>query len=689
MKPPLFDRELSWIEFNGRVLAEAMDETNPALERLKFLGIVSSNFDEFFMVRVASLSPRDPILKETYLRAFQLAEKQQKYFSEVLVPQLEKSGIRRVASQALLDSQRDYLKNLFQREIYPLLTPIAIRDDVPLPAIPNLSLYRMFALAEPGKPQEKKYAIIEIPKKYSRMITLPSEQSYSFVLLEDVVALFASEIFPGYEVVESALFRITRAAEFTLDEEKDEDFAKQMSEALAMRQRGAIVRLEFFGADNLLKRIKAELEIPDAKVIPQVAWFDLARIAQLSYQSIFPELKRPKWDPKPCSEIDDAENIFKLLQEKDLLLIQPYDSFDAFLKFLAAAVRDPDVLAIKQTLYRVGESSRVIHLLEEAAESGKQVTALLELKARFDEERNIEGSERLLRAGATVLYGVTGLKTHAKITLVVRREPEGIRRYIHLSTGNYNEKTAQLYSDFSFFSAKPELGQDASAFFNLITGYSQPVGFQRFEIAPFNLRQKVIQLITREAMRSTKEEPGLIMAKMNSLVDPDVIDALCKASQKGVKIRLNVRGVCCLKPGVKGLSENIEVVSIVDMFLEHARVFYFSNGGNEELYLSSADWMPRNFDRRMEIMWPLQDEKVRKSVLEILKMYFKDNQKAWVLQADGTYQKKDPGSEKKFRVQEQLCRRSAEQGQGSAEIKEIKPQKPKLDIRTAPKNSTS
>ncbi len=676
-KDQFFDRELSWLQFNRRVLSEAMDETNPPLERLKFAGIVSSNLDEFFMVRAAGWSSRDPVIKDYYAKAFALAESQSKYFLETLAPELEQKGIRRIQPQALSDSQRDYVKNLFQREIFPLLTPIGLREDHPIPVFRNLSLYRAFSLKEPTKEAEKKIAVVEIPKNYSRMITLIADQGLAFILLEDVVALFASELFPGFEILDAGLFRVTRAAEFTIDEEKDEDFAKQMSEALALRLRGEVVRLEYQGPEDILRRLKVELEVSEAKVYRNSGWFDLARISHLAFQPTFPELKRPAWTPQPSPDFQREEDVWKLIREKDVLVMPPYESFDSFLKFLATAAHDPDVLAIKQTLYRTGESSRVIHLLEEAALNGKQVIALLELKARFDEERNIEGAERLLNAGASVLYGVAGFKTHAKACLVVRREPEGIRRYVHLATGNYNEKTAKLYSDIGFFSSSSDLGRDLSAFFNLITGYSHPVGYSQIDVAPYGLRQKILSLINRETMRSTSEEPGLIMAKMNSLVDPEIIDALYKASQKGVKIQLNVRGICCLKPGIKGLSETIEVTSVVDMFLEHSRIYYFQNGGAGDIYLSSADWMPRNLDRRLEIFWPLIDEKAKRLLLDTLRLYFRDNQKAWVLQSDGNYQKKEQGSEKKFRVQEQLCRRALDQAEATRDSGELKPQKPK------------
>ncbi|MSR77201.1 MAG: polyphosphate kinase 1 [Candidatus Omnitrophica bacterium] len=680
MNDKYFDRELSWIDFNARVLGEARDESNPLLERLKFIGIVSSNLDEFFMVRVASLSATDPIFKDVYRHAFDLMDRQNHYFQESLVPQLEHAGIRRLLPQGLTDKQRDYLAALFHHEIFPLLTPVAIRPENPVPVFVNQSLYRMVALADPVRLKVRHYAVVEVPKNYPRMIALLSDSGYSFITLEDVISMFAGDLFTGYEILEQGTFRITRASELSVDEEKDEDFSKVLSAALSLRQRSRIVRLEYSGYDLMRDFLKAQLEISDFKIYEVRSWMDLKTIAQLAYQPTFPELKRPQWVPKPSPDFEKADDVWKLLKEKDVMVLHPYESFDVFLRFLAQAARDPDVLAIKQTLYRASESSRVIHLLEEAANKGKQVTVLVELKARFDEERNIEWAHRLVNAGASVLYGVAGLKTHAKACLVVRREPEGIKRYLHLSTGNYNEKTALIYSDIGLFTSKEDMTRDVNVFFNLITGLSQPTGFSAIEISPFGLRRKLEKLIMRETLRGTKEAPGLMMVKMNALVDPDMIDALYKASQKGVQIKLNVRGVCCLKPGVKGLSDNIEVVSIVDTFLEHSRVFYFHNGGDEEIYLSSADWMPRNLDRRLEIMFPVMEEKNKRFLIDLLKHYFKDNQRSWQLNAQGQYKKKDPGSEKKFRVQEFLCKKAADNAAAlSVGGKELKPQKPKLE----------
>jgi polyphosphate kinase len=677
-----FDRELSWIRFNARVLAEAMDPANPVLERLKFIGIVSSNFDEFFMVRVSSIPKTDPLLPEIYRQAFSLIRKQLFYFKEILASELEAAGIARVLPQALNEKQLLYVKNLFLTEFLPLLTPLAIHEEQPFPNLVNLGLYRFFELTESSDLAAKRYALVEIPKNCPRMITLPSESVHAFILIEDVIGLFAQELFRGFMIGRQGTLRVTRGAEFTIDEEKDEDLAKLMSEALRSRRESPVVRLEIDAPDDMMDRLKRKMGLEDREIFKNEGWPDLKSISQLAFQPGFERLKRSEWIPRPVLEMTEARDLWGLLKEKDVLVHYPYDSFSAFLRFISAAAEDPDVLAIKQTLYRTGHHSQVINALEKAVENGKQVTVLVELKARFDEEQNIEEAKRLERAGATVLYGVVGLKTHSKVCLIVRREAAGIKRYLHLGTGNYNEKTAQIYSDLNLFTSQDELAADVSSFFNLMTGFSSPGHYSKLEVAPYGLRRRLLRLIFRESAQTSPERPGLIIAKMNSLVDKEIIDALYRASQKGVQIKLNVRGICRLRPGVKGLSENIEVVSIVDMFLEHSRLFYFSNAGDEEVYLSSADWMPRNFDRRLELMFPVEDKKNKKELIQLLGLYFKDNTKSWVLSPNGEYKKKERGEEKKFRVQEYLCQKALENEalHDKQLTLELKPQRPKKEI---------
>ncbi len=676
-----FDRELSWLQFNARVLAEAVDSTNPPLERLKFTGIVSSNFDEFFMVRVASFPDSDPRLLEIYRRAFELIRQQQFNFKELLLPELQGAGIVRVLPQDLNEKQLLYVKNLFLNELLPLLTPLAVHEDQPFPNLANLNLYRVFEVTKVSNPAAPRHALVEIPRNFPRMISLPSESLHAFMLIEDMLALFAKELFPGYMIERQGTVRVTRCAEFTIDEERDEDLAKIMSEALRARRESPVVRLEIDAPQDMVERLKDRMGVEEHKIFRSEGWLDLKGISQLAFQPGFDRLKRSPWVPRPVVEIEESRDLWGLLKEKDVLVHYPYDSFGAFLRFITAAAEDPDVLAIKQTLYRTGRHSGVISALEKAVEKGKSVTVVIELKARFDEEQNIEEARRLERAGATVLYGVVGLKTHSKVCLVVRREAEGIRRYVHLGTGNYNEKTAQIYSDLNLFTSNDEFARDVSSFFNVMTGFSTPAQFSKLEMAPYGLRRRLLRLIMRESVQSSHERPGLITAKMNSLVDKEIIEALYRASQKGVRIRLNVRGICCLRPGVKGLSDNIEVVSIVDMFLEHSRLFYFSNAGDEEVYLSSADWMPRNFDRRLELMFPVEDAKHKKELIHLLGLYFKDNVKAWTLSSEGTYRKKEAGDDKKFRAQESLCQQAL---QREIAIKkaiplELKTQRPKRE----------
>ncbi len=676
-KEKFFNREISWIEFNARVLAEAMDPSNPLLERLKFIGIVSSNFDEFFMVRIAGLEDADESSKLIREKALQLIARQDDYFLKVIVPELEAAGIVRIAPQALSDKQMDFVKNLFYRELLPVLTPIAITENNPAPVLVNQSLYMVASLADPGKQHNRRYAVIEIPKNLPRIISFPGEKKYSFMLLEDIVAVFSKELFIGYEILNQGLMRLTRAGELTFDEESDEDFALIMAQALRSRRQNEIIRLEISASKEMTEFLTKKLEVPAHAIYEVQGWFDLKSISQLAFHPGFEELKRPAWSPRPIPDFEKEESIWEVLKKKDVIVQHPYESFEVVNRFVSEAAKDPDVLAIKQTFYRAGHDSSIIAALETAAEKGKRVTALVELKARFDEEKNIQWARRLEVAGATVIYGLTGLKTHAKACLVVRREPDGIKRYMHLSTGNYNEKTAQIYSDIGFFTSNEDFANDMTGFFNMITGYSQPGAWSKIVVAPYGLRKRLKQLIAREAMRSSASKPGLILAKMNSLIDPEIIEELYRASKAGVQIKLNVRGICCLRPGVKDMSENIEVTSIVDMFLEHSRMIYFANGGDDELYLSSADWMPRNLDRRVEIMFPVENKESKKEMIDALKLYFKDNQKSWRLTSQGEYQKIET-TEKKFRVQEYLCKKIAEQSPTEkASSKELKPQKPR------------
>lgn len=681
-KEKFLDRELSTLEFNGRVLAEAMDPTNPLLERLKFIGIVSSNLDEFYMVRVASLKTAQKSLEAIRARAHTLVETRNEYFLKTLVPELEEAGLVRVQPESCSSAQLEYLSNYFHKEIFPVLTPIALGQDTPLPVLSNLRLHLVVTLALPGQSAHKKYAVVEVPQKvFPRMLFLPTEKRHPFVLIEDLMSFFATELFPGFEILEKGVMRVTRGAELSWDEEKDEDFMRVLTEALRERRTGEIVRLEVSSNNGWAAFLKAVMRLSDEEIVENRSWIDLKGISQLAFQPGFENLKRPSWEPRSVPDFEANDDYWQVLKEKNVLLFHPYESFSVVTNFLERAAEDPDVLAIKQTLYRTDHDSPILAALAKAAEKGKRVTALIELKARFDEENNIEWAKRLATAGASVLYGVSGYKTHAKACLVVRRERDGIKRYVHLSTGNYNEKTSRIYSDIGFFTSDEAIANDISAFFNMITGFSQPASWKKIEVAPYGLRKRLIRLIRREVMRSTPERPGIIRAKMNSLADPELIETLYKASNSGVRIQLNVRGLCCLRPGVKGLSENIQVISIVDQFLEHSRIFYFANGGDEEIYLASADWMPRNFDRRIELLFPIEDAANKKRLLETLDLYFRDNVKAWALQSDGAYERVEAGGRRKFRVQESLCQKALEEESNVQKSmpKELKPQKPQAE----------
>jgi len=675
-----FDRELSALEFNARVLAEGMDPSNPLLERLKFVGIVSSNLDEFFMVRVASLQAAGESLKPVRDRINALVHTRNDYFLKTLLPEMETAGFTRHHLDTCTPAQREYAVQYFEREVLPILTPLALAPDRPMPALSNLKIHLALTLIDSAKRKNRRYAVVEIPQKgFSRYVFLPAEKGHPFILMEDLVQSFAADLFPGFEVAEKGFFRITRGAELTLDEEKDEDFMRVMAEALRERMTGDIVRLEVSQSAEWAKYLAQQLRVPSDAMLVNPAWLDLKSASQIAFQTGFESLKRPAWEPRVVPELEQTDDLWTLLKRKSVLMTTPYESFDEVTRFIETAATDPDVLAIKQTLYRTDHDSPVLRALERAAENGKRVTALIELKARFDEENNIEWAKRLARAGASVLYGVAGYKTHAKACLVIRREPEGMRRYAHLGTGNYNTRTSRIYSDIGLFTSDDALTGDISGFFNMITGYSQPIAWKKIEVSPFGLRQKLLRLIRRETMQHKASTPGLIRAKMNSLADPELIEALYKASAAGVQIHLNVRGICRLRPGVKGLSENISVVSIVDQFLEHSRIFQFGNNGENDIFLGSADWMPRNLDRRLELLFPIEETHNRKRLIDLLDVYFRDNVKAWALQPDGRYTRIDAAGKKKFRAQEHLMQKAADDEKNVRKRlpMELKPQKPR------------
>ncbi len=647
--PDLFvNRELSWLEFNDRVLREGGDPDVPLLERLKFLAIVSSNLDEFFMVRVAGLKqkaeagrrkpdlagmPPADQLDAIRDRVRCMVADQGEAVAEVLQALRPHGLVVSSVAEAAQPPFQDFLEDYVEAELAPTVTPLAVTEMDPCPILPGLTLYVVLRFApEPGPdgtPRERA-AVIPVPSVLPRFLGLPDKEVVRLVPLEDVLLAHAERFFPGETVVAKSVFRLTRDADVAVEEEDARELLEAMEAAVRARRRRAVVRLEV--PDDMDPELLAWLTGwlgADARDVVRVrGLLDVAGLMSVATRPGFDDLKVEEWPPLPPRDLLGEDDLWTALKQRDVLLIHPYESFEPVLQMVDQAADDPEVLAIKQTLYRVSGNSPIIGSLARAAENGKQVTVLVELKARFDEAENVNWARQLEDAGCFVVYGIAGYKTHAKALLVVRREGQRIRRYVHLATGNYNDKTARLYSDIGLMTSDRDLTGDTAAFFNILTGYSEPVGWSRLTVAPTGLRDKVLSLIDREIKASTPDDPGLIMAKLNSLYDRDIGAALYRASRAGVRVRLNVRGICCLRPGVSGVSENLEVVSIVDRFLEHARVFYFRGGGHEEVYLSSADWMVRNLDKRLELMFPVQQEDLKRRLIAFLETCFADNVKA-------------------------------------------------------------
>ena len=692
----LLSRELSWIEFNFRVLEQAEDDSLPPLERLKFAAITASNADEFFMVRVgglkwlqrqgegrpdpAGLSVADQ-LSRISVRMHSMVERQHLCLQKDIEPLLRKGGIRRLRMEELNAAQLRHVEALFDDFIFPVISPVAVKPDDEFPLLAGLGIALYVRLE--GTPEEggSRHALVAVPKGLARFLTLPGEASFSYILLEEVIRTYVGRLFPGVRVLECAAFRITRNADMSVREDLAGDLLEQMREVLTERKESDCVRLEIEkrASKEAVAFLKAALKVEEADIYAVSGPLDLGAFFRLAGLSGYDALKIEPWSPQAVPEAPPTESIFDTLKRGNLLLFHPYESYDPVMRLLQEAAEDPNTLAIKQVLYRVSENSPVVAALMRAAERGKHVTALIELKARFDEARNIDWADALARAGAQVIYGVKGYKTHAKICVVVRREPEGVVRYTHFGTGNYNEKSARLYSDVSFMTCEEDYGADASVFFNTLTGYSQLVKFRKIEAAPLGIRPRLLELIGAEAERSRQGETTAIEAKMNSLADPELIEALYKASQAGVKIRLNIRGICCLRPGVKGMSENIRVVSVVDRYLEHARIFRFHNGGNPELFISSADWMPRNLDRRIELMIPVEDKGSAEKLSQILTTCLADTKQSWQLLPSGAYERRRPDSRHPaLRCQATFQKRS--ESQASAAVQQqapvFEPQRP-------------
>jgi polyphosphate kinase len=671
-EPELFiNRELSWLEFNHRVLEEAADPTVPLLDRLKFAIIVSTNLDEFFMVRVAALQraieeddvapdsaglrPRQQ-LEAVSSRAHHMVDLLGRVLGGEILPGLAEQGVRVTPLADLDELRRAGLRRYFEAEVLPALTPLAIDVSRPFPRLLNLSLNLALLLAPTEGETEPRLAVVQVPSGLRRLVRPAGGDGPTYVLLEDIIRAELASLFPGQTVLESAAFRVARDAELELDDEGGRPYLEALEEELKKRRSGQVIRLEVEAGigDALLALLTARLEVETAGCYRVRFPLDMRGLWPLTELPALEHLREPALRPLPTVDEETQKDLFARLADGDLLLHHPYESFDPVVAFVSSAASDPDVLAIKQTLYRTSGESPLVRALARAADAGKQVTVLVELMARFDEQSNIRWARRLEEAGAHVIYGIRGYKTHAKICLVVRRGRGGIERYVHLGTGNYNEKTARIYTDFGLMTADPVIGEDASAFFNALTGYSDPPRLKKLAMAPTMLRERVLKLIERERRRAEDGQAAEIRAKMNALVDEEMIRALYDASRAGVRIRLNVRGVCCLRPGLKGVSDTIEVVSVVDRFLEHARIFYFRNGGDEELYLGSADWMPRNLDRRIELLFPVSPA-CRRKALEALDAMFDDNVKARRLQPDGSYKRKKAArGEEPFRAQVRL-----------------------------------
>lgn len=658
-----FNRELSWLEFDQRVLEEASDNSNPLFEQAKFLAIVSSNLDEFFMVRVAGLKDqidvgydkRDPLGLSPYQQLEMISKRihamvgdEYKIYNNQTLPSLEREGIKFLKEENLNRNQYKYLKKYFVESIYPVLTPMAVDSSRPFPHLANKKI-NISALISKDKHEESNFIFttVQVPSVLPRIIEIPNIYSEddnifkSLILLEDVILMFLDMLFSQYHIISACPYRITRNSDLSIEEEDAEDLMLEIEKSIKMRQWGGAVRLEISkDMDYRIKSILMRALIVEPDDVYEIDGpLDLTHLFSLSKYFEFEHLMYRKTPPVLPNIFQQNISIFDMIKKKDILLHHPYQSFKPVVDFIDTASKDPNVLAIKQTLYRVSGNSPIINSLVKAAEAGKQVTVLVELKARFDEENNIQWAKRLEKVGAHVIYGLVGLKTHSKIILVVRKEEEGIKRYVHLGTGNYNDITAKLYTDIGLFTCNELIGADASALFNMLSGYSNPPQWHKLHIAPIDLRKKFIAYINNEKKNALAGHKAKIIAKMNSLVDIEIINALYDASQAGVKIELIIRGICCLRAGVEGLSDNIRVISVVGRYLEHSRIYYFYNSGQESLYLSSADWMPRNLDRRVEILFPIEDRDNKDFIVDILTKTLKDNVKARVLNVDGTYSK--------------------------------------------------
>ena len=670
------NRELSWVLFDKRVLSEAKDKQNPLFERLKFLSITASNLDEFFMVRVASLkdmvnagydkpdiagmTPQQQ-LEELNVATHALVEEQYHVYNRSLLPLLKQNGLRVIEKhEQLSEKEAAYVDRFYEDNIYPVLTPMAVDSSRPFPLIRNKSLNIGALVKKKNGEGELEFATVQVPSVLPRIIQIPvaQEGTKAVILLEEVIERNIHKLFLNYDIVCAYPFRIMRNADFSIEEDEAEDLLKEIEKQLKKRQWGQAIRLEVEEKidERLLQIIREELSIEEADLYRIAGPLDLTFLMKMYGLSGFEHLKEKGYaKPQPVAQLPADCDIFEEIRKGDILLHHPYETFAPVVDFIRQAAKDKDVLAIKQTLYRVSGNSPILAALAQAAENGKQVSVLVELKARFDEENNIVWAKKLEQAGCHVIYGLVGLKTHSKITLVVRREEDGIRRYVHLGTGNYNDATAKLYTDVGLLTCSAAIGEDATAVFNMLSGYSEPLSWNKLSLAPLWLKERFLYLINREKENAKAGREGHIIAKINSLCDKDIIEALYEAAAEGVKIELIIRGICSLKTGLPGIGDNITVRSIVGNFLEHCRIFYFANDGKPEFYCASADWMPRNLERRVEIMFPIEKPELKEKLMQILNMQLKDTVKAHVLKPDGSYEKVNRRGKEIFNAQQEFC----------------------------------
>jgi polyphosphate kinase len=699
------NRELAWLEFNARVLEEALDPGVPLLERLKFLAIFSSNLDEFFMVRVAGLyrqvdagidtpfadgsTPRQA-LEEISRRLHVLVQRQHGAFREEIAPSLAAHGVRILLPGDLTAHQREFLAGYFRRMILPVVTPLAIDPGHPFPHLTNRTIFLALAMrrVRPDSLPAGELAIVHVPSSVlPRFVRLPSATgTWEFIALEDAIRAHAHELFPGCELLSCNALRVTRDSDIVIEQENAGDLLKRIEEGIRERRKGAAVRLQY-DADtpaHIMKLMKDALELAEIDLYPILGHIAFSDLLQIYGDVDLPALKDKPFTPQPVPAFEHEDSLFAAIRRGDVLLHHPYQSFDYVVDFLNEAAHDPHVLAIKMTLYRVGGASPIVEALRQAAENGKQVAVLMELKARFEEQSNITWAKKLAAAGAHVIYGIPGLKTHAKACLVVRREEGGVRRYCHLSTGNYNARTAWIYSDLAVFSCKDDLCAEVSSLFNLITGYCRPPEFRHLAIAPTGLRARVLAILRREAEHARAGRPSRVIAKLNGLEDREVIDALYETGQAGVEVDLIVRGICCLRPGVAGLSERIRVRRIVDRFLEHARILYVENGGAPEIFLLSADWMPRNLDRRIEVLFPVYEPELAREIRNVLALQLEDDVKARAIGPDGENLSLPVPAAEPHRSQEQLLELAGRAARGERPVIALPPPPPRLPTPPVP-----